>query len=142
MQGHGASARIANVTKNRSAEVREVWSADLIKWLDWRIGEATPEARLRGEVALFPNPTARNRARRWGDQAAREEWNGACGAVGIHVSLGEGTRHCMLTHLSKSLPERELRAFSRHRDGKSLDHYTKPRPTTAVIRRITGGGDG
>ena len=34
-----------------------------------------------------------------------------------------------------------LQAFSRHRDAKSLGHYTKARPTMATIRKITGGDD-
>jgi len=137
IQDKGRKERIVPVTKNRSAETRELWSRELIEWLDWRVEQATPEARLRGEVALFPNPTARNPAKRWGDHAAREEWNRACDEVWIYVSLQDGTRHCILTVLAHVLPERMLQAFSRHRDAKSLDHYAKPRVTKAAIRRIT-----
>jgi hypothetical protein len=46
-----------------------------------------------------------------------------------------------LTVLAGELPERMLQAFSRHRDAKSLGHYTKPRATKATIRKITEGMD-
>ena len=126
------------VTKNRSAEVREVWSPALIEWLDWRLRQSTPEARLRGEVALFPNPTANNPAKRWGHQPVEEQWKKACDEVWIHVSFQQGTRHCILTVLAGELPERMLQAFSRHKDAKSLGHYAKPRATKATIARIAG----
>ncbi len=140
IQGKGRSERVA-VTKNRSAEVREVWNPELIAWLDWRLKQSTPEERLRGEVALFPNPTARNPAKRWGHQPVEEEWKRACDEVWIDVSFQQGTRHCILTVLAGELPERMLQAFSRHKDAKSLGHYTKPRVTKAAIRKITGGDD-
>ena len=140
IQGKGRSERVA-VTKNRSAEVREVWSPALIEWLDWRLKQSTPEARLRGEVALFANPTSNNPAKRWGHQPVEEQWKKACDEVWIHVSFQQGTRHCILTVLAGELPERMLQAFSRHRDAKSLGHYTKPRVTKAAIRKITGGDD-
>ena len=141
IQGKGRNERIVNVTKNRSAEVREVWSPALLEWLDWRLEQSTPGERLRGEVALFPNPTALNRAKRWGHQPVEEEWKKACDAVWIDVSFQQGTRHCILTVLAGELPERMLQAFSRHKDAKSLGHYTKPRVTKATIRRITGADD-
>ena len=114
----------------------------LIEWLDWRLKQSTPEERLRGEVALFPNPTARNPAKRWGHQPVIEQWQQACDQVWINVPFQEGTRHSILTALSGELPERMLQAFSRHKDAKSLGHYAKPRATKATIRRITGGDDG
>jgi integrase len=64
VQGPRLDAPIRH-TKNRSAEWREVWSEELLAWIAWRLQQATPERRLRGEVALFWNPTARNRAKRW-----------------------------------------------------------------------------
>ena len=57
VQGPRASAPIDH-TKNRSGEWRELWSEDLIRWIEWRLEQATAEARLRGEVALFWNPSA------------------------------------------------------------------------------------
>jgi len=32
-------------------------------WLAWRMEQATPESRLKGEVALFWHPQARNAAK-------------------------------------------------------------------------------
>ena len=75
-------------------------------------------------------------AKRWGISPAEREWERACDEVWIHVSLQEGTRHCILTKLGAELPERMLQAFSRHKDAKSLGHYTKPRPQSAQIRAI------
>ena len=141
IQGKGRSERVVPFTKNRSQRVKEIWSPDLIEWLDWRVAQSTAEERLRGEVALFPNPTARNVSKRWGISAAEREWERACDAAWIHVSLQEGTRHCILTKLGAEMPQMVLQAFSGHRDSRSLDHYAKPRATKAAIRRITGGGE-
>jgi integrase len=138
IQGKGRNERVVHFTKNRSVSVREIWSPALLDWIDWRLGESTPEQRLRGEVMLFPNPTALNPAKRWGHQPAEEEWRKACEQARVSVSLQEGTRHCILTRLAGELPERMLQAFSRHRDAKSLSHYTKPRATKAAIERIAG----
>jgi integrase len=138
IQGHGTTARVADVTKNRSAEWREIWSPALIEWVGWRVEQATPEDRLRGEIALFPNPTAKNVAKRWTHETATAQWRKACRSVGEDVPLQEGTRHSILTVLASELPERMLQAFSRHRDAKSLSHYTKPRATRASIERIAG----
>lgn len=136
IQGKGKGERVVPFTKNCSVDEREVWSPALAYWLDWRITRSTPEERLRGEVALFPNPTARNVSKRWGISPAEREWERACDAVRIPVSLQEGTRHCILTKLAAELPERMLRAFSRHKDAKSLGHYAKPRASKAALRRI------
>ena len=38
----------------------------------------------------------------------------------------------------QSLPERVLRDFSRHRDARSLDRYSKPRATRRAIVRAFG----
>jgi len=141
IQGKGRAERVQPHTKNRSVRVKEIWSAELIDWLDWRLAQSTPEARLRGEVALFPNPTARNASKRWGISPAEREWKRACDAVGIRVSLQEGTRHCILTKLGQEMPQLVLQAFSGHRDARSLKHYSQPKATKAAIRRITGGGD-
>ena len=123
-------------TKNRSSQRREVWSPELKAWIEWRIGQATPEARLRGEIALFWNPTARNTPKRWAPDALEREWNKACEKVGVRgVPFQQGTRHTTLTALSQELPERVLRQFSRHRHAGSLDHYTRPRAMPEAIVR-------
>jgi hypothetical protein len=120
VQGPRLDAPIRH-TKNRSAEWREVWSEELLAWIAWRLQQATPERRLRGEVALFWNPTARNRAKRWTPDPMEKEWRRACEQVGAEVALQEGTRHSILTALGQVLPERMLRSFSRH-PGKTLQN--------------------
>jgi hypothetical protein len=41
------------------------------------------------------------------------------------------------------MSERLLRAFSRHRDGKSLDHYAKAKATPeAIVRAMRGVREG
>lgn len=132
VQGNHRGSPIRH-TKNRSAEWRELWSPELIQWCEWRLEQATPAARLKGEVALFWNPRAANRARRWTTSPLEKQWNRACEAAGVKVAFQEGTRHATLTALAPHLSERMLRAFSRHRDGASLDHYSKPRPTAEGI---------
>jgi integrase len=102
-------------------------------WIEWRLAQATPEARLRGEIALFWNPTARNTAKRWTPDALERQWNAACESVGVRVPFQEGTRYTTLTALAQELPERVLRHFSRHRNASSLDHYAKPKATPEAI---------
>jgi len=140
IQGHGTNARTRH-TKNRSAEWRELWNDELISWIEWRLETATPAAKLRGEVALFWNPTAKHRAKRWTHETIHDEWKRACKAAGEDVPFQEGTRHSILTTLGGVLPERMLQAFSRHRSSKSLGHYSKPRATRAAIRKATRGED-
>ncbi len=54
--------------------------------------------------------------------------------LGFRVPFQEGTRHTMLTALAQGgMNERVLRAFSRHKDGRSLDHYSKPAVTREAI---------
>jgi hypothetical protein len=87
VQGSSRSTPIANKTENDAREVREVWHPELQRWLVWRVEQATPECRLRGEVALFWNPAARNPAKRWTSDTAEREWRRACKAVGVDVPL-------------------------------------------------------
>jgi integrase len=124
-------------TKTGAAEWRELWAEDLIQWIKWRLEQATPESQLRGEVALFWNPAARNKAKRWTPDCLERLWNKACkDAIGFSVGFQEGTRHSFLTALAQGgMSERMLRAFSRHRDGRSLDHYAKPKITREAIVR-------
>jgi site-specific recombinase XerD len=134
VQGPRVAAPIRS-TRTRSAEWRELCSQDLIQWIAWRLEQATPESRLRGELALFWNPTARNKAKRWTPDCLERLWNRACKeAIGFSVGFQEGTRHTFLTALAQGgMSERMLRAFSRHRDGRSLDHYAKPKITREAI---------
>lgn len=134
IQGPRLNAPIVDWTKNNSAEWRELWFTPLIEWVEWRLEQATPERRLRGEVAMFWNPTARNVAKRWAPNALERQWHQAREAAGVpFISFQEGTRHSLLTALGEQLPERMLRAFSRHQDARSLDRYSKPRPSPKAI---------
>jgi integrase len=139
MQGARLDARVAH-TKNRTARVKEVWDQQLREWLEWRLAQATPKRRLRGETALFPNPTARNTQKRWTVSGLEREWRRACARAGVdYIPLQQGTRHSILTMLGQTLPERVLRDFSRHRDARSLDRYSKPRATRGAIVRAFPG---
>lgn len=130
-------------TKNRSGQWRQLWHEGLLEWIEWRLAQATPEARLRGEVALFWNPRARHVAKRHTQDSLERAWDLACDAAGVaRVSFQQGTRHATLTALGAELPERMLQAFSRHRDGRSLARYSKPVPTpAAVVRALRGKRD-
>jgi hypothetical protein len=93
-------------------------------------------------VGLCWNPTARNVAKHWAPDALERQWNSACvAALGFRVPFQEGTRHSTLTALGQALPERVLQNFSRHRDARSLDHYSKPRATPEAIVRALRPGD-
>jgi hypothetical protein len=134
IQGPRLDSPIVDWTKNDSAEWRELWFEPLREWIEWRIAQATPERRLKGEVALCWNPTARNAAKRWTPDALEREWHDAREAAKVpYVSFQEGTRHTILTALGGRMPERMLRAFSRHKDARSLDRYSQPRPSARAI---------
>jgi hypothetical protein len=137
-QGPRADARVAEHTKNRTARERNLWNPELVRWIEWRLEHATPEARLRGEVALFWCPEARNQAKRWTPDPLEQEWRTACARAGIaYVPFQQGTRHSTLTALGNALPERVLRAYSRHKDGRSLDRYSRPTATPdAIVRAL------
>lgn len=55
IQSPRLDAPMVDWTKNNSAEWRELWFAPLLEWIEWWIAQATPEKRLRGEIALFWN---------------------------------------------------------------------------------------
>ena len=125
IQGAGSNQRRVEHNKNRTAEWRTLRDAETIKWLEFRMEQATAESRLRGEVALFWHPAARNSEKRWSNDPFREAWVKACKAAGVpFVSFQQATRHTTLSHLAQVLPERMLQAHSRHKDKRSLDHYT------------------
>jgi hypothetical protein len=53
IRGAGKSQRHVERNKNDTAEWRDLWDDQTIKWLAWRMEQATPGSRLKGEVALF-----------------------------------------------------------------------------------------
>lgn len=136
IQGSGKKQLRVRHNKNRSAEWRALWDAQTIEWLEWRLAQATPESRLRGEVALFWHPSARNSEKRWSYDPFNAAWHKACEAAKVpFVSFQQATRHTTLSHLAQVLPERMLQAHSRHRDKRSLDHYTLSSPEPEAIVR-------
>lgn len=125
IQGAGREQRRVEHNKNNTAEWREPWDAELIRWLDWRLEQATPESRARGELALFWNPSARNALKMWSTDPLEKQWHAACRAARVApIPFGEATRHTTFTALG-DMGERMLRAFTRHKDLRSLDKYTK-----------------
>jgi integrase len=58
-----------------------------------------------------------------------KQWQRACEAAGVrYIPFQESTRHTTRSALSKTLPERMLQAHSRHKDKRSLAHYTLATP--------------
>ena len=58
----------------------------------------------------------------------------ACKQCREKISMGEGLRHSVISALAEVLPERPLRAHTRHRDGRSLDAYAiGARPDYAAL---------
>ena len=48
--------------------------------------------------------------------------------------MGEGLRHSVISALAEIMPERALRAHTRHRDGRSLDAYASgAKPNLAAL---------
>ena len=131
-QGARLDAPEPEITKNNAGEVRTLWHPELVEWIRWRLERVTDEERLAG-AALFWNPTARNARKQWTPDPAEREWRRACTQVGVDVPFQQGTRHAILTKLGETLPDHALRAFSRHKDVKSVQHYAKPRPRKGAI---------
>jgi hypothetical protein len=123
-------------TKNRDTSWREVWEEELRSWIEWRLAQATPEARLRGEVALFWCPQARNDEKRWADDPLRQEWNHACARVGVSIPFYQGTKHPTATALAQGgIQPLVLKALGGWKDSKSIERYAKPEATRAAIVR-------
>ena len=130
-------------TKARASSWREVWEDELREWVEWRLKQATPEARMRGEVALFWCPEARNPEKRWSDDPLRQEWNRACKCVGVRISLYEGTKHTTATALAEGgIQPLVLKALGGWKDSKSVERYARPKATRAAIVRALPGRSG
>jgi hypothetical protein len=113
-----------------------MWHPELIEWCRWRVESAGPEAALRGE-ALFWQPTARNPLKRWTPDPAEHCWSEACKAAKVPpVPLQRGTRHSTITALSPYIGKRMLQALTRHRDGRSLDHYDLSTVDGEQLRKV------
>ena len=108
---------------------------DLEEWILWRLEErakAAANPKQKGiavawrSVALFPNPTSRNRERRWIANTLREDWNRAATEVGVEVRMYEGTKHSAATAWRTSGMSLEMiQRMLRHRDSRSTERYAK-----------------
>ncbi len=83
---------------------------------------AVPQVPRAG-APLFPNPRTGDR---WTPTSLRRVWSKACRAVGVEISLYEGTKHTFATDAAaRKVPERALQAFLGHRDVRSTRRYAK-----------------
>jgi len=117
----------APVRGTKSRTIRPVYpDAPLLEWLRWRGDPVAPGERIQGRMPLFPNPSARNREKRWIANALREEWNRACREVGVRVRMYEGTKHSSASAALRSgtTLERVQRALG-HADRRSTERYAK-----------------
>jgi site-specific recombinase XerD len=112
-------------TKGRSAAWIPV-DEELQRWIEWRLRAISKEEMLRARIALFPNPTARNRERRWIANTLREEWNQAAAKVGVRVRMYEGTKHSSATAwLAQGSSLQMIQRMLRHADSRSTERYAK-----------------
>jgi hypothetical protein len=103
IQGPRVDSRVVERTKNKTSGWRSLWHEELLGWIEWRLERASPEVRLRGAVALFWCPEARNRAKRWTPDPLERQWRKACEDAGVaYIPFQQGTRHSTLTGLCAS----------------------------------------
>ena len=99
---------------------------ELQRWIEWRLVRVSKEEMLRERIPLFPNPTARNRERRWIANTLREEWNRAAEKVGVRVRMYEGTKHSSATAwLAQGSSLQMIQRMLRHADSRSTERYAK-----------------
>lgn len=112
-------------TKGRNAAWIPV-DEELQRWIEWRLFQVSKEELLRSRIALFPNPTARNREKRWIANSLREEWNRAATKVGVRVRMYEGTKHSSATAwLAQGSSLQMIQRMLRHADSRSTERYAK-----------------
>jgi len=132
VQGPNANAPVRH-TKNRRSAWMPVYDDELRTWIEWRVRFTTAEERLRGRVALFPNPSGRAQDRRWLSNSMREEWNRAAAKIGVRCRMYEGTKHTFATNLLEAGVSQEvIQAVLRHRDRRSTERYAKLSLAAAV----------
>ena len=82
---------------------------ELIKWLEWRVAQASDADRLAGRAqALFWYPPAKNADKAWSYTTHRKVWTNACTEAGEKISTQAGTRHSILSRLAEVLTPHEL----------------------------------
>ena len=95
-------------------------------------------------AALFRNPRTEGR---WAPSSLRREWVRACKAVGVTISVYEGTKHTFATDAAlRGVSERALQAYLGHADVASTRKYARLADSALVDvlprlpGRIRGGG--
>ncbi len=112
-------------TKGRNAAWIPV-DEQLRRWIERRLRGVSKEEMLLDRVPLFPNPSARNRQRRWIANTLREEWNRAAAKVGVRVRMYEGTKHSSATAwLAQGSSLQMIQRMLRHADSRSTERYAK-----------------
>jgi hypothetical protein len=112
-------------TKGRNAAWIPV-DEELQRWIEWRLVRVSKEEMLRERIPLFPNPTARNRGRRWIANTLRAEWNRAAEKIGVRVRMYEGTKHSSATAwLAQGSSLQMIQRMLRHADSRSTERYAK-----------------
>jgi integrase len=106
-------------TKGRNVR-RVPVDAEIRAWIERDLSESP---RLGG--ALFRNPKARNREKRWIQAALGEEWRRACDKVGVRVKLYEGTKHTFASEAAQRVPLKHVQDFLGHADIRSTERYAK-----------------
>jgi integrase len=82
---------------------------------------------------LFQNPTGRRDAKRWLDNALREEWGRAAARVGVECSVYEGTKHSSASAAARRGVRLEvLQLALGHADPRSTARYSKLAPMASV----------
>ena len=117
----------SEVREAKERNIRIVGCDDRLRaWIEMRLAELKPAARLQGTGPLFVNPRGRKADGRWGHDALAHVWAAACEAAGVEVSLYEGTKHATATDLLRRGEDLDLvRKFLGHKDRKSTDRYAK-----------------
>ncbi len=111
--------------KNNEATRRVPWAPELIRWLNWRVEQATDEDKLAGRAqSLLWDPLAHNSDKAWNYTSYRRCWNAACLKAGEDIAPQAGTRHSILSRLAEVLTPDALKGQSQHRSLQSLAHYT------------------
>ncbi len=123
-QGQRLDSKIGT-QKNHEATRRAPWAPELIKWLEWRVAQASDEDRLAGRAqTLFWHPSAHNVEKTWNYTSYRRKWVEACTDAGEKIAPQAGIRHSILSRLAEVLTPHELQNQSQHRSLQSLAHYT------------------
>lgn len=121
-------------TKKRRGGRRLPIPADLRAWLEAHV---KAERRLDGDALLFQNPGAYNDRKQWSESAMRRAWWLACEAVGVEISLYEGTKHSLGAAAKEAgVEDRVLATIFGHSDMKSVQPYT---PLSKVVVKTALG---